>query len=279
MKQKKYTLQNYLYFVGRTLSRAYGWLLFEKKVHQEKDLPKGAKIFAFNHPSTFDPFFAMGVIKKPVHAILANSVFNVFALGKIVKLAGHVHIDDNDRKKAVTDAVELLQKGRSVLIFPEGAISPDPTHVANLHTGAVRIALRSRRPIVPIGVYLDPTKVRKKIFFINNKVELVSWYRYGAYVVSFGKPLYLKGRASDRQCVANQSKLLRERIKNQVHQSQLIHQEITKEWQARKAKIEAKWANISKRPLLPSFSPKLVQPIMAILTVVNNLVEILINKP
>ncbi len=49
-------------------------------------------------------------------------------------------------------AVDMLREGRSVGVFPEGTINPDPARLLPGHRGAARISLSSGAPVVPAGI-------------------------------------------------------------------------------------------------------------------------------
>ncbi|HOC07537.1 MAG TPA: hypothetical protein PKL32_01595, partial [Candidatus Woesebacteria bacterium] len=60
--KKHYYLENFLYFVGRSIARLYTKIDLKKQIKSKKQFPLGAKIFAVNHPSTLDPLYIMSSI-------------------------------------------------------------------------------------------------------------------------------------------------------------------------------------------------------------------------
>lgn len=220
--KKSYFLENCLYFLGRSLSRAYAKLLLKRQIYKNNQLPKGAKIFAVNHPSTLDPLYVMGSIKEPVHALLTENVFKIFALNKIISWAGHVKVSGAKGRPAFDRAIELLKKNRSILIFPEGTVSHQSETVEQLRTGAIRMALSTGAPIIPLGIYLDPQKVKHTTIKIRGKFERFVWYRRGAYVISYGKPIYLTGQSDNRNLVQEASFFLRSVLQNLVLRSRRL---------------------------------------------------------
>jgi len=53
---------------------------------------------------------------------------------------------------ALERARRLLAAGRSVGIFPEGTVNPDPLHLLPGRLGAARLSLETGVPVVPVGI-------------------------------------------------------------------------------------------------------------------------------
>jgi len=219
--KKHYYLENCLYFIGRSLARVYTKIDLKRQVKKSNQLPKGAKIFAVNHPSTLDPLYVMSGIKEPVHALLTEDVFKIFGLSQLITWAGHVAVGPSSGQVAFKRAIKLLNKKRNILIFPEGTISKNSKQVQKLKTGAVRLALATGAPIIPVGIYVDSTKIKKFTIKIKDKENRFYWYRRGAYVINYGKPLYFQGQASDHQLVYKNSLILQKTLQKLLIQNLL----------------------------------------------------------
>ncbi|HOP38920.1 1-acyl-sn-glycerol-3-phosphate acyltransferase [Candidatus Woesebacteria bacterium] len=210
--KKHYYLENFLYFVGRSIARLYTKIDLKKQIKSKKQFPLGAKIFAVNHPSTLDPLYIMSSIKEPVHALLTEDVFKIFGLNKLIAWAGHVAVGRNSGLIALNQAITLLTKNRSILIFPEGMVSKNSQQVEKLKTGAVRMALATGAPIIPIGICVDPQKIKKFTIKIKNQENQFYWYRRGAYLITYGAPIYFTGELNNQELVRNHSIILRNKI-------------------------------------------------------------------
>lgn len=210
--KKHYYLENFLYFVGRSIARLYTKIDLKKQIKSKKQFPQGAKIFAVNHPSTLDPLYIMSSIKEPVHALLTEDVFKIFGLNKLIAWAGHVAVGRNSGLIALNQAITLLTKNRSILIFPEGMVSKNSQQVEKLKTGAVRMALATGAPIIPIGICVDPQKIKKFTIKIKNQENQFYWYRRGAYLITYGAPIYFTGELNNQELVRNHSIILRNKI-------------------------------------------------------------------
>lgn len=100
-------------------------------------------------------------------------------LGLMIYLNGAVYLetrDKYDRKIAEARATEILKKGGSLLIFPEGAWNIEPSiPVMHLYPGTARMARKTGCDIIPIAIEV-----------------------YGArYVVNIGQNLSFSGRSED----------------------------------------------------------------------------------
>jgi 1-acyl-sn-glycerol-3-phosphate acyltransferase len=64
-----------------------------------------------------------------------------------------VHRGTSDAAGSLTDAIEALQRGEAVIIYPEGTITAEPDYSPmQARTGVARIALACADiPVIPIG--------------------------------------------------------------------------------------------------------------------------------
>ena len=201
MVHQHFSLANSIYFIGRSLSRLYTKFELSKQIHKKQALPRGPKIFAVNHPSTLDPLYVMSVIKSPVHALLTEDVFKIRILKHLISWGGHIKVETNNGQPALQQAINLLRKKRSILIFPEGQVSHDSYKLNKIKTGVVRMALATGAPIIPIGITLDPSKIKKSLISIKGHTTEFVWYHRGAYQINYGETIYLSGNQADRLLV------------------------------------------------------------------------------
>lgn len=209
--KKEYLKENLFFRLCNFASRAYIRAMFQKKI-SPSFLPTGPKIYAVNHPSTLDPFYMMGIIHEPFHALLTTSVFNTFLLGKLLKLTGHIEVGHHGGAGPIDQAISKLNSGRSVMIFPEGTISPGNCTIGRLHTGVIRIALKSNVPIVPVVIKLNPKKIKKTVLWIDQVREECNWYFRGRYTVTYGNPIYINGNFDNRDLVNQYLSVLQDRM-------------------------------------------------------------------
>jgi 1-acyl-sn-glycerol-3-phosphate acyltransferase len=198
--------------VGRRVAYFYVRRLVRSDIEWEADLPAGAKIVAANHPTTTDPFLMMSWPFEPVYVLITEAAFKVPLIGQFLRLAGHIPVYAHRGLEAYETALHLLSEGRTVGIFPEGALSEDDGQLVRARSGAVRLAVTARVPIVPAGIAPDwhfVTTRRLQRFGIEEKMR---WFSLGAYEVSVGKPLVFEHAADDREAVSRSTGILMEEI-------------------------------------------------------------------
>jgi 1-acyl-sn-glycerol-3-phosphate acyltransferase len=208
-----------LYRLGRPVVGLYEWLMFDMDVAWEAALPVGPKIIAPNHPSTTDPFLVTRLVSEPTSILIDNRLFKVPVFGRYLEHAGHVRVVKGSGRTAFEAARRLLDDGRNIAIFPEGAVSPLEGGFHRSRTGAARLALLTGAPIIPIGIHLD----RKRIKVVESTYSGISavgtWYLRGPYAMTIGKPVVIEGDVEDRKYVRAVSDRIMQRIARLSHQS------------------------------------------------------------
>jgi 1-acyl-sn-glycerol-3-phosphate acyltransferase len=184
-------------------------------------MPKQQYIYAPNHPSTIDPFYLLGVIKQKTQILIIQSVFTIPLLRFFVKQAGHIKVDMKNGGQAYKKAVMHLNKGRSLMVFPEGLVSKPGFKISEIKTGAVRMAMETKTPIIPVGIYINKNRIKRKRKDFGFGIEVIRWYMKGNYVVNFGEPIIFKGDFRDRNLVRYNCSLLYSEINKLVDKSKL----------------------------------------------------------
>jgi 1-acyl-sn-glycerol-3-phosphate acyltransferase len=124
---------------------------------QHKIPQTGGLVIVANHISNVDPL-ALGQYlaysgRWPRY-LAKSSLFEVPVLGRVLQAAGQIPVERGTRSasQALVHAIEAVQAGQAVIIYPEGTITTDPDlwPMAG-KTGAARVALATGCPIVPIG--------------------------------------------------------------------------------------------------------------------------------
>jgi 1-acyl-sn-glycerol-3-phosphate acyltransferase len=117
----------------------------------------GGCVVASNHISHVDPFtFAHFIYEHGrIPRYLAKAaVFDIPVGGRIVRSAGQIPVYrmTTDASHAFSAAVEAVERGECVIVYPEGTISRDPDlWPMTGKTGAARIALTTGCPVIPIA--------------------------------------------------------------------------------------------------------------------------------
>jgi 1-acyl-sn-glycerol-3-phosphate acyltransferase len=223
------SLQQLSYWVGRTLVDLYARLALDMDVQYHAALPTGPKILAANHPTTTDPFYLMTVVSEQISILVTEMAFDVPGFGDYLQAAEHIPVRSGQGRDALEQAAQQLERGHTIGIFPEGALSPlaDGPGFHRAHTGAVRLALRTGAPIVPVGVYLDPACIRCAEISAGEKSDTARWYLNGPYAVTVGQAIHLGGELEDRAYVRSASHYVMQHIAHLARQSnQRIQQNV-----------------------------------------------------
>jgi 1-acyl-sn-glycerol-3-phosphate acyltransferase len=114
---------------------------------------EGPAILATNHLSPLDTVLVPLVVRRKVVFLGKAEYFENRRVAWFFRGAGVIPIRRGgpESREALQGAVEALQEGKLLGIFPEGTRSPDGRMYRG-KTGVARIALRARVPVIPIGI-------------------------------------------------------------------------------------------------------------------------------
>jgi 1-acyl-sn-glycerol-3-phosphate acyltransferase len=129
--------------------------IYKIRVEGLENVPKdGPAIIAANHLSFLDSFFIPLVIKRRKMTYLAKAdYFKSWKTSWFFKSVGQISCEREGGEKSQQSlqiALEVLQDGKLLGIYPEGTRSPDGL----LHrgrTGVARLALAAGVPVIPCG--------------------------------------------------------------------------------------------------------------------------------
>ena len=118
---------------------------------------EGGCVVVGNHISHLDPFtFAHFVYDhgRMPRYLAKREVFDIPVLGKLAGKAGQIPVNrlTIDAADAFSAAVEAVNNGECVVVYPEGTITREPDMWPMTgKTGAARIALTTGCPVIPIA--------------------------------------------------------------------------------------------------------------------------------
>lgn len=143
--------------------RLFAWfmesvgLIRVSQIGIERLADRSPNLIVANHPTLIDVVLLLACLPQ-ADCIVKNAVRKNTFLRGIVAHAGYL---PNDLGDALVDScVDRLRSNRSLLLFPEGTRSPKGG-LGAFQRGAARIALKSRRPIVPIVITCHPPTLLK----------------------------------------------------------------------------------------------------------------------
>lgn len=129
------------------------WLWIEE-IEGLHNIPKeGPVIIASNHESYFDFLCFTAAAPRKIHYMAAEKFFNKAIWKQLMQLTGQIKVDRKhpDKTKVFQLVFSALKQNRMIGIFPEGTRSPDGK-LLKAFTGVAKIALKSKVPIIPIGM-------------------------------------------------------------------------------------------------------------------------------
>ncbi len=117
-----------------------------------ENLPKlGPTILVANHVGLQDPQALMGVVLAHTHHLpYVIAKWKIFG-NPIVRHLAHTIPLHEDRSQTIAETKALLERGAVVCIYPEGGVGTS-MQIGKVKTGAARIALATRTPVIPVGI-------------------------------------------------------------------------------------------------------------------------------
>jgi 1-acyl-sn-glycerol-3-phosphate acyltransferase len=198
--------------MGQSAVDLYAHLALKMDVEWQTPLPRGAKIITPNHPTTLDPFLMLHVVREPMSILVTGAAFEIPVFGRTLRGMGHVPVVQGNGRAAFEEARRLLGEGRTLAVFPEGALSPAEGGCQEPRTGAARLALASGAPVIPVGIHLDRNRVRPIGGKVAGEEAEGRVYYGGPYAVTVGRPLWFAGEQEDREFVRTVSEIIMRRI-------------------------------------------------------------------
>jgi len=189
-----HTRQRFFYAATCAWVRLLGKVLFGLRVIGREG-PELAEnyIYACNHRSSADPPIVAASIGREIHIMAKESLFRAPGLGRLIRYYNAIPTRRGTfDREAFRTAVEVLNGGRSLLIFPEGTRARRD-RLAEAKPGVGYLALHTGVPVVPI--YAHGTG--------RLKSALV---RRHALIVAYGDPV----RAANRDTAAPTAENCRE---------------------------------------------------------------------
>jgi 1-acyl-sn-glycerol-3-phosphate acyltransferase len=144
--------------------------------------------------------------------MITSKVFSIPVLGAYMRKMRQIEVTRGKGEQVLGQARETLASGRSVVIFPEGAISPTDGF-SPVRSGVARLALQSGVPVVPIGIHLRNENCRRVPTMLDGEPDVITWYLRGPYSITVGKPLHFHGDANDRPMVKSIAETVMEHIR------------------------------------------------------------------
>lgn len=165
--------------------------------HGERLCPGRGQILVANHQSWFD-IFALGTALRHKFSFVGKKELNrIPMVGAAWQKVGNIAIDRSDQRAAIDSLKrvdELLEEGRTIIMFPEGTRSPTG-ELGRFKKGAFVIAIKSQVPVVPVAIQGTRSIMKKGSWVISR----------GTATVSVGNPISTEGLATrDRNALSRE---------------------------------------------------------------------------
>ena len=192
-----------------------------------------------NHPTTSDPFLVAYVAHEPVRILIMSRVFDIPLFGTYLHKSGHIPVVDGNGRQAFDAAEAHLRNGGTLVIFPEGNLSPIEGGFKPPRSGAARLALLTGVPVIPMGISLSPRGIWNLKSDIKDTAVSIRWAKHGPYGVTVGHPLRFEGDVEDRDYVREVASRMMQHVMD-------LAQESRERLQASRFPIPELWPSIAE---------------------------------
>jgi 1-acyl-sn-glycerol-3-phosphate acyltransferase len=149
-----------LYVLARSILIPWLHLWFRWHIEGLHNIPRdGPAIIASNHIAYLDPLALSYVVVRAGRRPRFLAKAELFAdrrISWILRGAGQIEVrrGTRDAPVALDAALQALEDGEVIVIFPEGTVTTDPDlNPMPAKTGATRLALASNAPLIPVAVW------------------------------------------------------------------------------------------------------------------------------
>lgn len=164
---------------------------FSLRTEGSRNMPRSGPVLVIaNHQSFLDPVLVgLAVPARRLNFLARKTLFSVPVIGKFIASVGSFPVDQEGiGKEGMKTTLDLLEQGRTVLVFPEGTRTGDGL-IQDLKPGITLLIKRARVPILPVGV-AGPYEMLPKGQKLPNFVPLLlPIHKLKGIAISVGKPI------------------------------------------------------------------------------------------
>jgi 1-acyl-sn-glycerol-3-phosphate acyltransferase len=152
-----------------------------------------------NHMGTLETAILPTIVQpfRPVTFVVKESLVTYPVFGHVMRSRQPIALSQTDAradlKTTLVEGTERLQRGISVIVFPQGrrTVVFDP---AEFNTMGVKLAHRAGVPMVPLALKTDAWAIGKGLFMDFGRIDPKKPVHF-----AFGEPLWVKGRGTEEQ--------------------------------------------------------------------------------
>jgi len=116
--------------------------------------PGTTYVVVSNHQSNLDPVVHLRALPLSLRVLAMRELFRILLLGRAMRAVGIIEVDREspDFRQIDDAAARSLAAGHSLLVYPEGRVSPDGT-IGEFKDGAFIIAVTNQVPVLPVAIH------------------------------------------------------------------------------------------------------------------------------
>ena len=116
--------------------------------------PGTTYVVVSNHQSNLDPLAHLRVLPLSLRILAMRELSRILLLGRAMRAVGMIEVDREspDFRQIDDAAARSLAAGHSLLVYPEGRVSPDGT-ISEFKDGAFIIAVTNQVPVLPVATH------------------------------------------------------------------------------------------------------------------------------
>ncbi|MBD3257500.1 1-acyl-sn-glycerol-3-phosphate acyltransferase [candidate division GN15 bacterium] len=166
-----------LYWLGWTLTRVLGTVLFRVRVRGRENIPKsGGFIMASNHISWYDPPLVGSFQRRELYFFAKRELFQNRLFGAIIEATNALPVARGKvDRKSLHMSLNVVKQGFGLTFFPEGTRAPKGRFLP-ARAGLGLLAAKAKVPIVP--VYIHGSNDLKACFWGRDRMS-----------ITYGEPL------------------------------------------------------------------------------------------
>lgn len=142
-----------LRLIGYTISKVFWFIRFTGRENIPPASTRGFLIAA-NHQTYIDPVWICIPMRRRFRFMAYDKAFDWKYIGPFIRYLGAfpVSLDGNRAVTAMKESIRALRNGSVLTVFPEGGREHADGKFFPFKTGAVRIAVRTGVPILPVTI-------------------------------------------------------------------------------------------------------------------------------
>ncbi len=199
---------NFVYWLGWSFFRAFYAIYLRHRAFNPERVPKqGAVILASNHASILDPPLVGIGLRRECTFLARETLFNFAPVGWLLRRWQAIPIDrDGSGAAGMKRILAALEKGRAVILFPEGTRTRDG-QLQSVRSGIGLLAIKSEAPVVPVRVWGTFEAMGRGVHFPKPK----------RVMVKYGEPMgFAELRAEAKNCSKQRLKEIYQQVANEI---------------------------------------------------------------